>query len=34
MELQQLLQLEAIFNALRMQDNFQLALSHFMVKVS
>jgi len=34
MELQQLLQLEAILYALRRQDNFQLALSHFMLKVS
>jgi len=34
MELQQLLQLEAILYALRRQDNFQLVLSHFMLKVS
>ena len=30
MELQQLLQLEAILYALRRQDNFPLVLSHFM----
>jgi len=34
MELQQLLQLEAILNALRRRDKFQLVLSHFMLKVS
>jgi len=34
MELQRLLQLEAILYALRMQDNFQLVLSHFMLEVS
>jgi len=34
MELQQLLQLEAILYALRRQDNFQLVLSHIMLKVS
>ena len=34
MELQQLLQLEAILYALRRQDNFQLGLSHFMLEVS
>jgi len=34
MELQQLLQLEAILYASRRQDNFQLVLSHFMLKVS
>jgi len=33
MELQQLLLLEAILYALRGQDNFQLVLSHFMLKV-
>jgi len=33
MELQQLLQLEAILCALRGQDNFQLVLSHFILKV-
>jgi len=34
MELQQLLQLEAILYVLRRQDNFQLVLSHSMLKVS
>jgi len=34
MELQYLLQLEAILYALRRQDNFHLVLSHFMLKVS
>jgi len=34
MELQQLLQLEAILYALRRKDNFQLVLSHFMLKAS
>jgi len=34
MELQKLLQLEAILYALRRQDNFQLILSHFILKVS
>jgi len=31
---QQLLQLEVILYALRRQDNFQLVLSHFMLKLS
>jgi len=34
MELQQFLQLEAILYALRRQNNFQLDLIHFMLKVS
>jgi len=34
MELQQLLQLEDILYPLRRQDNFQLVLSNFMLKVS
>jgi len=34
LQLQQLLQLEAILYALRRQDNFQLVLSHFMLKVN
>jgi len=34
MELQQLLQLEAILFALRRRYNFQLILSNFMLKVS
>jgi len=34
MELQQLLQLEAIWYALSRQNNFQLVLRHFMLKVS
>jgi len=29
-----MLQLEAVLYALRKQDNFQLVLSHFMLKVS
>jgi len=33
-ELQQLLQLKAILHALRTQNNFQLALSHYMLKVA
>jgi len=34
MELQQLVQFEVILYALRRQDNFQLVLSHFVLKVS
>jgi len=34
MELQQMLQLEAILYALRRQDKFQLVLIYFMLKVS